>query len=394
MGFAYKLLVLLFFFLLFVSPNPVLAVSVSPATVTVDYVPGERVVIPLRLGSNLPGESYGVLEVINSSLSEYVSLETERVRLPDTGRVNVNAYLQIPVLEGVYGRQSVRIFVTEVTPEQAEQMIVVRTGINFRIDIDFPYPGKYVEISRLSVPSIREGDQAGFEWSVISRGSESSDFSATLELFDGDGEVFDVKEYSTRFLAPRESHSESGVFDTSSFLPGEYDVVLSVLFDSDKHASRTATFRVGEEDVALKGFEPSELRYNSITPVRISVESLWADTFSNVYAEVSVNDRSSRTPSESLNAFSVVDLNHFVDTSGFEPGEYEALITVFFDGLQRDFSVPVTVLSEAESRARFGDQDSGGSSVQVLLIVMVILVILAFINVLFMFLRKDKKGKD
>ncbi len=372
-------------------PTAALGVSVTPPTATVQYAPGEEIIVGINLRSNTPDESYAVLQVEDSLLSEYVSLESDSILLPQTGFIRTNIILNIPEVEGVYGRNAVRVLITEVPAEQYEGGISVRTGVRFRINIDFPYPGKYLEFNpRLTVTDINEGETASYEWGVISRGEEAVSFTSSISVFDSENRSVFTRSFSEESLQLQERHVESGVVSGSdSFAAGDYRAVVNVSFDNQSITS-AASFRVGEEDVELISYSPEELGFDRINPFEFTISNKWKHAFNDVYGIIQIGGVSIRTPSDTLPGFGDQTFSHYIDTSRLDPGEYDASITVHFGGNQKEFVVPITVLSEAETLARMGEKP-GWTTTQILITTLIVLVLLAFANVIFMLLRKNKK---
>ncbi len=367
------------------------AIGISPASASVEYdSAGMEVEVPYIVRNNAGRDIIGRIE-LEGDLAEYAELSASNIPLTPGSRGSFTLYLDLPpgLDDEFVGPNDLRVIATESSPDEDEGLIVVRTSVVSRVRVHFPYPGEYLEISDFSVRAVNEGRDTSFNWEIISRGDEPTSFTARIDVFDVDDNVIISNDYSRIHLEPGERSRRTYSLETSDLSPGRYPAVLTVDY-AGTSVNSSATVRIGEEDVELLSYRPEELLYNTVNQFSMRVENMWGEAFSNVYAEISLNGTTTRTPGERLPSFGTATINHYVDTSGLEPGEYDADITVFFGEHSKVFPVTFTILTEEETRALRGDEDEGTgiTALHVVMALSVLVLILLIVNIIFLFKKK------
>lgn len=272
-------------------------------------------------------------------LTEFVEVDKMNFTLePGQGEV-VTIKVDIPPNLDFVGSHESWITFRMGVPDSAG-MMGFTTGVAARVIVAFSYPGEYISISHLDNPvHIGEGEDAVIGWEVRALGMEVTSFVNSMSIKDGDGvEVF-FKEYPMRFLERNKVFVGETEILSSDFLPGSYVVVFNST-SANNSDSRVGSFRIGEADVALKSFSPSNFTLGSVVGFSFVVESLWNQEFSNVYAVLEVNGSSTTTKSFNMRPFEEVLIDkQFIDLSELGEGVHEGSLTIFFGDSSKSFDV-------------------------------------------------------
>ncbi len=378
--------------IILISVSDATAIGISPGKVEINYDPATGIDFerPFFVRNNAGRDIVAKISLSESDLLEYAELSTTEIPLKPGASGGFTVRLRIPrglTTNDFMGVNNLWIVATESVPDQ-DQLIVVRTSVATRIEVSFPYPGRYLEISSFSINAVNEGLESPFEFKVRSRGEEHASFTAKLEVFGRDNETLIVREFTRSEISPGETLTRGGTLPSSTFSPGIYPAKLTVFYD-DKTITQDASLRIGEEEIEFVSFNPQELLYRTINPVRLTIESLWGEHFDNVYAEITLGPTTTRTPTERLPRFGTVSFNHYIDTTGIEPGKHDATIKVFFSGKTKEFPVPLTVLTEQETREIRGEtQERSFNMIHFMIGLSILVLILLIVNILFLFRKK------
>lgn len=375
----------IFFLLLIFSSFSVYAVGLSPAIGSAEFYPGFDESIKYTVRGNSQSNSKIVMGV-SGPLSSYVTLDKDTVSVSPGEVAFFNARVVIPDNHGLVGPQPFYIDVNEIADADDDRMIVVTTGVQGRFTVYFPYPGKYLDITALSVPHIGQGDNTGYDWVVKSRGGESVTFDAVLTLYDSQNKSMTSKTYSGITLVPQQEYSGKGSFDTRTAEPGQYGVNLTINYDGVEKSTVT-TYNIGEESIDLVSYYPINLTMGEINSITIVVKSLWNLRIDNVYAKIDIPGATTTTQTIQLNPFDTISISQYINVPAFEETkEIPANITVFFNGKQREFQAKF-LLVESKS------DESSGNLVQIVIIIGAILFLIMLVLIVLL-VKGQKKKKN
>ncbi|MFW6311740.1 MAG: hypothetical protein ACOC1K_05840, partial [Nanoarchaeota archaeon] len=130
----------------------VLALGVSPAKVTMDFVPGYSNTFEYTV-KDVPSNSDVNLS-LEGELAKYASLDT--THLEGNGKFYVT--LELPEEIETPGKNRIKVVVEEV-PKKDDFGGMVGTSVTMKaaIDINVPYPGKYLEIEKFRAGNVNLG---------------------------------------------------------------------------------------------------------------------------------------------------------------------------------------------------------------------------------------------
>ena len=353
------------------------AIGASPARVTVDYKDGVDLNVPYSVRNNAGRDIVAEITLGGGSLAEYVSVNTQSIPIKIGQRGSFELTMKIPPGINLIGPQKLFIIITEDVPSGGG--LGTRTEVMPDIIVNFPYPGKYLEINRLEVKNINIGEDTTLNWGVISRGTEVTTFYGVFSIYDTQNNRVFTKEYPTRSINPGETMSVEEGLTTRSFDAGEYNATLTVHFDG-KQVDTYTIFRIGTEDIELKSYTKN-LTKGIINPFSVVAENLWNGKF-RVYATINIQGVTATTPTMTAMAFSNVVLEQYINAQNLEVGTHEGTITLFFDDNEKSFPITVDVF-EVEEESSF--------AALILPIASIVIIIVLIVVVLFFAFKKKKR---
>lgn len=344
----------------------------GPFTDKIDYVASWNSNRPGVLGADLDGElaKYATLDIV----------EGQQLKKGEAGGFSVT--LDVPENHGLIGKQVLWVRAYEVPPEASSGLFVITTAVRGAIVVNFPYPGKYLEISQFELSDIPEGGNSVLSWKVRSRGDETVGYTAKMVIYNADDSVFLQKDYSLKTIQPDELQEIVEVVQTSKLKPGKYKAELFVEYVGESKSAETQ-LRVGEEDLELTDYSPKEVVKGEISEFTLTVESLWSGVFENVYADISVQSVTARTPSTYLEGFESKQLKQFVDLRSLDIGQYEGVVKVVFDGNERQFPIQINITEPViEDLVEVKESSGSGAVFWIIICVLIVLIIAGLIIII------------
>ncbi|MCC7574468.1 hypothetical protein KO361_02660 [Candidatus Woesearchaeota archaeon] len=343
-----EFLVSLFLFLIFFS-GFVSAFAMSPGSHRFEYdeINGLQEDFSFILRSS-SSSTIAISVGTSHDLAEYITVNTDDIILKPGEAKKVDISLNIPPnLDEVDVKEARIIFTKKIQDSQG--FMAVTTALVARILVTFAYPGEYIIITKLAPVNVNQGEDTVVNWEVQARGTRTTGFVSTLFVTSASGEEVFSRTFDRRFLERNERYSDSTFIPSSSFLSGNFNVSLkAVSFDNEVESSRI--LRVGEEDISLKSFSPSNFSVGEIVMFSFVVESLWNGVFSNVYGILDIGNASTTTKSVKLDAFGEVNVDkQYIDLRDLDEGIHKGSLTVFFDGKSKVFDVELVALSSSRS---------------------------------------------
>jgi len=363
------------------------AVGISPVKRIYDYKPGLEDTLEFQAISNSGVPGY-VDITLEGDLAKYGEVINDSAFLQNGERHKFLVHFKLPDsgLEDLVGKQTLWIRVEERPPDSASTTIAVTTAVRGVIVVNFPYPGKYLDISSFNIENVKEGENTAVKFGVVSRGSETTIFTTSLSLYDPTGQTIYEKNFDAKILEADQEYSGNALLDTKLFKPGAYSAKLFLKYEDEEKTAET-TFLVGEKNISIDAFLPQILSYGKINEVTISAKSLWNDAFSKVFAVIEIANKSATTPTKGLQPFGSTNLVQFIDTSELDEGLYDADVTVYFDDnvKKKTFSVNISDLTVVEEENGFSI-----SMTTILVTVIVLLVVAIIVIFLYEYLKKKK----
>jgi hypothetical protein len=293
----------------------------------------------------------------------------------DSPQFEVN--IKLPDELGPPGQHIVKFGVVEGI--EGKDGMFARTAVQIPIIIRVLYPGKYAKAS-LTASDVSEGDPVPFLVNVENWGTENiARASATIEVYDVDGRHVTTLFTDEKPVLSASSAQLTATMNMPGLDPGEYYAEALVNWDGGT-LDASDTFRIGTVSVKILEYTKS-FRKDEISPFDIMVESEWNNMLNDVYATVAIdfdNGVELQTPTTSLQAWEQKALRTYWDTSDVPVGEYNARLTVYYEGDKKAESIMIRVSDASGARGR---DVLGIDNYSLLLLVIAILIALILILV-------------
>ena len=357
----------------------VYALGIVPAIIEEDFTPNlEKEIIYRVSDTNKEIKIYA-----QGDLAEYVKFNKEKL----DGRGEFIATLKLPA-EIKPGRNRIFIVVEEVIEEDEEVIgSVIGTSVTIKgvIDINMPFPGKYLEIS-LESHDANIGETVDFELEIISWGKEDVTVAPEIEILSlPDQKHIETLQFKNREIKSRETIKLGKSLDTSKYNAGNYRAVATVDYGGDKPAKAESDFRIGELIINIVNYT-RQIIIKDFQPFNIEIESRWNNEIDGVYARVFIFNESEiltdfKTSSNSLIPWERKNITGFFDTNNFDKGFYKANITLFYYG--KDVGKSSSKLVEIEFIKE--------KKINILLITGIVLGIIILVVIAWILIKKSRQ---
>ncbi|MFT4261070.1 MAG: hypothetical protein ACMXX9_01405 [Candidatus Woesearchaeota archaeon] len=376
-----KLLVLLI--ILLALPN-VIAVSISPGVTSIDYEPNKELEFSFRI-SNAEGKV--AFRILDSPLSQYATLSHQEVTLEKGQVQTITVKLNIPSGVELYGVNSIRVEALKVV--ESEGLLAVTSGVRSRLEVQFPYPNRYLELTGLRIDGgiIGEGTDANALWNVINKGNEQISYYTRIQLLDPQGDTLYENELLQNNILAGQTHNNQYVLPTKDLRPGSYTLIKELFYD-DQQIKRDIVFKIGEKNLSITG-HTLRFKENRINEFFIEIRNEWNQEFTNIRAELKINDLSATTHPISLQRYpSQARLNGFFNAQNLALGQYDATITINFDDLEGNTlqliqKKPIMITDD------LGQTKSTNWLIIGLYVLLIIAIIAASLIIYFMFIKNE-----
>lgn len=195
----------------------------------------------------------------------------------------------------------------------------------------------------LSVPNINEGSNLNFRLGVQSVGYPDIDeVYGQIEVFDAENKKRGTVVTEKQSLNGLESLAFTPSFDARTFPTGTYRAEAIVWYDG-KYKVANTTFLIGNMDLILNNY--TAVFQPGFNEFFVQVTSNWGNPLRNVYALLFVNGSELvYTPSINLDPWQQGVLKAIAKVT-FPPGEYEALLVLFFEGEKKEIPIRITIVA-------------------------------------------------
>ncbi|MEW5896874.1 MAG: hypothetical protein AB1668_04235 [Nanoarchaeota archaeon] len=373
------LIVLIVF--LFVLPAAV-AVGLSGMKLSpIIYEPGKTIVNHYTiLGTDLETNVY-----LEGYLSKYVTLS-------EVSGNEFDMTIHFPDEYLPQGSYTFSMGISEVPPANAESGgISSLTSVSKTFFVEVYSLEKDIAAS-LQAHSVNVGKPVVFKLNVESKTySDIDSVQGEITVFNKQNESLGKVVTKKKPLKALSSETLSAVFDTTGLLPGEYSAKAVVFYDG-KQKEAGSTFKIGNMDVLIKNYTSSfRPGFNEFNVV---VVNDWGDSLRNVYVKLFVEGKELlQTPSISLAPWQEGALKSLFKID-LEPGIYDGLLQVFYEGEMKEEKIKVSVFVPLTEQIPGTAEGSGSEYLFVVLMSVIFIIVFALIILAVFATKKKRKGEE
>lgn len=348
------------------------SLGLTPAIIEQDFEPNGKFLI----GFNILGasESQNLSIFAEGDFSEYVSFDKTNFIGPST----FTAYIDLPAETTKYGKNRLYIKVKEVY--ESDSGIGAKLEIGALVIFNVPYPGKYAEIRSFEINEVNENESVIFISKVENMGNQDIIANVSVDIFSEE-QLIESIFLGSKEIKFRDTKNFAGA--AKGYRAGEYNATAIVDYGGAVKNENKKQFRVGGLFVDIINWT-SEIIQGKINEFEIEIESKWNNDIENVYAVANVSRKGGfsdffKTPSVKLDRWTKAILIGFINAENLDTGEYEANITLFYEGKTTAKIADVKVVRGELSTA---------SMKYIVLAAIGILAVLVIITVIVILLRK------
>ena len=385
---------------LLLTTSLVSALGVSPGRVNVDYVPGGT----FETTACFKASSTPIIRIDKSGfLADYIEL----LNVPKDGLIDlrtsdgcVKYRVTLPLEVDTPGVHLSDIGATEV-PGEAGGNIVAIVRMSHIIQLNVPYPGKYLEITGYSVPNTRVNESMPITVNVKNKGNESINLiTGVITFFNkDDSQVGQVALEPVSNFQPLETKEFKLKWDSKGLQAGNYQANLIIDYDGSK-AAENKSFKLGTLEVLVNSYT-NPVTYKGIQPFSVYLDSLWSEAIPDAKATVSVYNLSAGpevketfdTLPATLKPWEGAELKGYMDTQKIGLGTYDIIIDLAFGGHTKEYNGTVEIIEPPKPAPVKKDWGKIIFSTTGLLVALVI-VLLAILIIIIVVLLPKKKQAD
>jgi hypothetical protein len=279
------------------------------------------------------------------------------------------------------------LFVTAMELKATNSFISTTESVSYPIYVHVPYPGYYLDGS-LRADKIDVNNDAKLILNLINRGQNNiTDLKYKIKILDEYGESMDTIKDSYDDLFESQDNMDIPItIDSFSWTAGKYFIEAEVDYHKESIILNT-TLLIGDLEPELVDFTPRTLLPERINEVGVVILPNWR-TPQNVYAKILLDGKSKGiTPTKKIGDFTSDRFLAYLDTTGFEEGEYEVTVEMFYGDESKTESVKVFIDKDAKS-VEFEKTKSSDNTLLIFTIVSALVVLAALILMFYIVIKK------
>ena len=330
-------------FYMFLLIVPVYAIGISPAKLTYDFEPGmsKEIVFKVFNSGDYTLSSHVCLK---GDLVEYFDFECVNITLTPGEEKEFETILFLPLSVDLDpGDRRTDIVAAEFDDSDAQMGAVAAVG--FLVIVKVPYEGQYLD-AQLSAGNVGVGENVNFSINLQSRGLKKVDRAmGSLNIIDKTNKTIDTLTFAEENILPKETRDVYLVWNSGDNSAGIYDVNL-ILNYAGKERKDSTQFKLGDLFIEILDLKEKELLRNRINKLIVLTQSLWNDKINNVYVEVEISGKKSKSEMGSYKSWGQNNITVYFDTNGLSMGEYPAKVSLFYENKTTEKTFDVQIVNE------------------------------------------------
>ncbi len=332
-NFVNKKIILLIIFVIITSliSMNVFAIGVSPGRTTIDFTSGLSREIPIKIVNN-EKKDMRVVIFTKGDLANYVKLDVEDLVFSkeDTEK-SFNYKINLPqTLEP--GLRETEITIREVPMEDklGESTISALVAVVSQLNINVPYPGKYVKMD-FHVVEAKQNEKVNFFIPVKSLGSEKiENIRPTIIIYDPKENEVGRVVGETKSLESKENY-EFKIEWLANVPSGIYKAAAVLEYDGNR-TFMEKQFLVGEFFLKPLDISVNNFKLGQVAKFNILIENVANDKINDATAKIELNHESgkrvadvSSVPTE-VEPFTKKEVVVYWDTADVDIGVYSGVL--------------------------------------------------------------------
>ena len=163
-----------------------------------------------------------------------------------------------------------------------------------------------------------------------------------MKILDRDNQTITKLNFQENDIRFQQKRDVDLMWEDGTDKAGIYRAVLEIDYD-EKTQNAEAEFGIGDLLIDIIDLTKTEFIKDRITALEVSTQSMWNYQILNVYAELEVNGKKTKSQSVNYAPWQEQTIPIYFDPTGLELGDYEAKITLFYEGRtsQKTFDIKI-----------------------------------------------------
>lgn len=374
------------------------ALGITPGRKIIHYEPGlEKEYSFSVINSN--GEAMALSFEVVGELAEFIEFDYKDYNMKAGEHSKEFKYkIKLPEQEIFYpGTHTAQIVAREGTMS-SDSNIGVRMGVATQIDLEIPYPDKYLEVYPRIISEYEDGP-VDFLVGVKNKGRVNiGNAKSYVEIFGENGKLISSFETSESPVASGERIELSGEWKDRVRM-GNYKSVITTVYDGIEVIVEKE-FSVGTIFLEIEKITARNFKLGEIAKLDVLVRNKLDADVENCYIKINVYSDGKEigqiaSAPYNLGPLTTTNLVAYWDTQGVETGEYEGQLILGYSDGRFEEDVIVKVLEDDIIIVGLGEMEKIKKKMQIDFVTLVnfvlIIIILAISIALFKKLRKKYK---
>lgn len=377
--------------------QPILAIGVSPARSIIDFEPGVRKSVTIKVVNN-EHKDFKAIAFIKGELANYTNVKETLLTVTQHEDYKELTYeIILPNEMKVPGTHTSEIVILEFPKEFATTDTAVvssSASVIGEIKLRVPYPDKYAE-AQLHISNEEQGVRFVIPvWNYGSKGLQS--IKARIRVLGATYEQIALLETDEISLEPKKEGKLVALW-VPNVNPGVYHAVVEVDYDGKK-IDLEQNFEVGNLLVDIESIKVSDYKLGGIARFDIFIKSNWNQPIDSIYADMTVLNKdqeisSFKTAQSELPALKDGKLEAYWDTNGVSVGKYDAKIVLNYAGRMTEKVIELDVnIDSIRTGLTTGEVTSNGTASNSNNYLIMLVIVMVIINVGWLiYIRRIKK---
>jgi len=321
------------------------AIGISPGKRTYDFVPGLSGEIEFSVINSEEQILYADIYVLGT-LEEYFDLERTNIELaPGESRAFKTTFTLPFDIDLPPGEHRTDIVARQLPgpPSGLGSEIGAVAAVGLVTIVKVPYDGKYLDI-KIEVDDKEVGENVNFKIILEALGKQTvSNVGGVLTIKDPDNKTVDTLDFTEDNILFQEIREVSLVWNSGDNEAAIYNAILDINYDG-KIRQVEKEFRLGDLLIKILDLKERKIFRNQINAMEILTQSVWNGEIKHVFAELEIADKKTRSESNNYELWEEKAIPIYFDSTGLEKGNYEARVTLFYEGriTEKVFDVEIT----------------------------------------------------
>ena len=359
-----------------------LALGLSPAEKTIDYVIGERTFTYKIINNEHKNTQLKIYAI--GQLNDYITFEQNNITIgPSEETKEFSFTINLP--PGLIPGKNIGKIVIEETILQktSETGVYAKLRIISKLIVNVPYPDKYIKVV-IEINDTPKDQPVDIVTKITNLGKLDIDkVEAKFGIFDNKTKIEEL-ETKTESLAKGKTKNLLTSLNTSSYKEGFYSAIATIVYDQQE-LELGRDFKVGEEYIDILDYTKYFIQ-GKVNKFDIDVENKWNRKIRNAFALIYIEGfEAIKSMTYDLDPWQIKTIVSYWDTSDIDLGTYDSNVTLKYINKTSAKQGKVHVVEESELKHLLG-----GTNYAVYIIIGIILLILINLYWIRIFKRKLK----